>query len=239
MFDTLTNVADFYAANLGFSIQDCDAQFEEDGELSGYRTVENTRYRPGGGERTTWDNCLLREVIVDQDPEREVFIGEGIEDNALLDDGPAYEGDEYLEVLPGQAFKSAIPKARCVSAARWDHERDAYESSELDRELLLSQRDRLFNPEGKRLPMHGEHGFWALDRHRRYRRLARFIEAQDAKDRKAKRQRRKGGHVARARKAIWARYKQSVAECAESGDWSRVLLTKAQVTWLMARCNWR
>lgn len=67
----MTNVAEFYAAGIGFSIVSCDAHFGDDGELSHCRTIVNELYRRGGGEQVTWDNCELKWVILDPAPESE------------------------------------------------------------------------------------------------------------------------------------------------------------------------
>jgi hypothetical protein len=48
---TLHNVREFYAAGLGFSIVDADADFDEKGELSGYSEVCDHLYAPRENSR--------------------------------------------------------------------------------------------------------------------------------------------------------------------------------------------
>lgn len=101
----MTNIAEFYAAGLGFSIVGCDAHFEADGELSHCRTISNLNYKVGGAERTTWDNLEGKWLITDPDPKREALT-----DTSTLND----DGDRWAHVRDAH-HADALSEAHTLS----------------------------------------------------------------------------------------------------------------------------
>jgi len=216
----MVNINEFYEANLGFNIVSEDACFGDDGELEGVRSVENTRYREGGGERVNWDATLYRFVVTDPNPERETLQGDGIEDGAMLDDDGS-SNTEFLPITEGLSVKSRIASDECTGPNRWAHERDMFEAERKAEALTLSKRDRLWDSDGTRVPMYGEMEYYAIDRRRRFARVTRHL----AKLPKA--------HRARARREVWHKYKDSVRQCARHEQWYMLVFTRAQVDELM------
>jgi len=216
-----TVINDLIDAGLGFRVSATDAAFGEDGELSSCRTVEDTRYRPGGAEQVTWDNAALRWVVTDPDPEVETLCGEGIEDGALTDD----DGLDFdlFESVGCAAFLSPSRRQGGTGPRRWDHEWDSHRSAALGDKLLLSKRDRLWDDEGKHVPEHHEMAYYAWARRARAVRLARYLDRQP-------RSRRKD-----ILRRIWNRYVESIKVCARRDEWYLLLLTKAQMQWLSKR----
>ena len=115
----LHNVADLLNSGVGFTIVEADAQFGEDGELSGYSVITNEHYTPPEPWVEDWMNELEVEPLCDttslsDDTDRWGHLADShIEDrlSCALDTGGGY--DRHLE------YSSLARDNRVRELTRW------------------------------------------------------------------------------------------------------------------------
>lgn len=240
----MATVSDFYDAGHGFTMFSVEASFTDDGELEGY--CELTRSRDAMECPHQWDaaarhlGCTCVDAF-ERDHcrctlscdcfEEPGYIGEGIEDGALIDaDGP-HAPTTVVELQPGVYMNRRTRSRAGVGVGigtgpdRWRHEELAHD------ELVRTEQRWLAKPTSCDPPLWGEYRTMALLRQRKFEQLRRWLRVQAVAARAAARKRNTDRlrvlqrRVAKLRDGINERYAASCRRHCPRKEWAHLYLT--------------